>query len=84
MPVSRSALGARISAACGMRGVSMSELAREVGITRNSMSRIVRGDIESPRAEIVTRIARHLEVSTDYLLGLKDTMEAGREAASVA
>ncbi len=61
----------------------MSELAREVGITRNSMSRIVRGDIESPRAEIVTRIAQHLKVSTDYLLGLKDTMEVDREAAGV-
>ncbi len=71
----RSVLGGRIAAACGMQGVSMAELSRAIGITPNSMSRIVRGEIKEPRVSVLRDIAEHLHVSADYLLGLKDTMD---------
>jgi len=82
MATKRSVLGGRIAAVCGMQGVSMAELARAIGITPNSMSRIVRGEIAEPRVKVLRDVAEHLQVSTDYLLGLRDEMNF--EAVSVS
>ena len=73
----RCPLGNRIAAACGLRNVSMTQLANDIGIASNSLSRIVRGDIVSPRAEVVVKIAKRLRVSTDYLLSLSDELIGG-------
>ena len=80
----RCPLGNRIAAACGLRNVSMAQLASAIGIASNSMSRIVRGDIISPRAEVVVKMAKHLNVTTDYLLGLSDEMIGNESLAANA
>jgi len=81
MALKRSEIGKRIVTACSWRGTNMSQLATAIGLSRTTMSRIVTGDSVSPKSYIIVDIARHLEVSADYLLGLSDTMEAKREAA---
>jgi transcriptional regulator with XRE-family HTH domain len=66
----RSLLGKRIAAACALKGITMGTLADKIGVTRNTLSRIVRGVTEDPASSIIVRIARELGVTTDYLLGM--------------
>ena len=49
-------------------GLSQKELARKVGVTEAAMSYYVRGD-RTPRSDVLTRIAKALNTTTDYLLG---------------
>ena len=74
MAIKRSEIGKRIATACSWRGTNMSQLASEIEVSRTTMSRIVTGDSAHPNVGIIVAIARYLEVSTDYLLGLRDEM----------
>ena len=49
-------------------GFSQKELAHKVGVTEAAMSYYVRGD-RTPRSDVLTRIAKALNTTTDYLLG---------------
>jgi transcriptional regulator with XRE-family HTH domain len=80
----RSEIGKRIASACALRGMSMGQLAKEIGIARNTLSRIVTGDIGDPGSNIVRDIAQTLRVSTDFLLGLSDEMDSHHEPAALA
>lgn len=72
----RSEMGKRIAAACAFRGISMGALAERINVSRNTLSRIVTGITEDPASSIIVKIARELQVSTDYLHGLTDDMHA--------
>ena len=50
------------------KGWSQIDLARAAGIPQPTICRLESGDIEQPKAITLLRIARALEVSTDYLL----------------
>lgn len=69
-------LGDRIRRARERVGLHQIELARRIGISKNAMNTIEAGDAD-PRASRIAAIAQELQVSADYLLGLRDTEEAG-------
>ena len=52
------------------RSVSQSQLAKVAGISESTFSRFMSGQIQDLSAESVIRIARELDVSTDFLLGI--------------
>ena len=52
------------------RNVSQSQLAKVAGISESTFSRFMSGQIQNLSSESVIRIARELNVSTDFLLGI--------------
>jgi transcriptional regulator with XRE-family HTH domain len=52
--------------------MSQAELARRVGISKNSMNLIELNKTPDPAASIVKAVADKLRVSADYLLGRQD------------
>ena len=52
------------------RNVSQSQLAKVAGISESTFSRFMSGQIQDLSAESVIGIARELDVSTDFLLGI--------------
>jgi len=65
-------LGDRIRKARERYGMSQAELARRVGISKNSMNLIELNKTPDPAASIVKAVADTLRVSADYLLGRQD------------
>ena len=61
----------RLRAARLLRGMSQVELARELGVTKQSVSNWENDNI-LPSIEMLCRIASCLSVSADYLVGLDD------------
>jgi transcriptional regulator with XRE-family HTH domain len=60
-------LGERIRKARLLYGMSQTELAKRVGISKTAMNQIEMGETD-PRASRIAAIAETLHVSTDYLL----------------
>ena len=60
--------GQRLASLLEQRGMTQSDLAARVGVTRAAMSRYVSGDRE-PRFVTLVRIAQELDVHVDELLG---------------
>lgn len=56
--------------------MSQRDVAHAVGISQSSLSDLERGEVSGRSLEILANIARTLQVSADYLLGL-DTEELG-------
>lgn len=50
------------------KGWSQSDLARAAGIPQPTVCRLESGDIEQPKIMTLMKIARALDVSTDYLV----------------
>lgn len=48
--------------------LSQKELAAKVGVTESAMSYYVKG-VRTPRSDVLTRMAKALNTTTDYLLG---------------
>lgn len=65
----------RVIALMKSHGLSQKELAATVGVTESAMSYYVKG-VRTPRSDVLTRMARELETTTDYLLGTSDVMQA--------
>ncbi len=72
-------LGSRIARLRRDKGLTQVELAERLGVTQPAVSDYENDDIRLP-ADVVVKIAAILGVSTDELLGLKET--AGKAAAS--
>ena len=66
--------GERLKAAREARGVSKSELERRSGITKSLIRRYEKGEI-LPMLYNAILLARSIDVSLDYLVGLSDTMD---------
>ena len=64
-------LDQRIRALRQARGMSQVELARRLGVTKQSVSNWENDNIQ-PSIEMLQKLAAALSVSTDYLLGLED------------
>ena len=71
------ALGERIRIARTRCKKSQVELARDVGISKTTLSDIETGNTVAPSSAIITDIARVLNVSADFLLGLRDEPDSG-------
>jgi transcriptional regulator with XRE-family HTH domain len=53
-------------------GLSQSDLADRIGIHAQQLYRIERGISENPSSDTIISLARELDISADYLLGLVD------------
>ena len=62
----------RVRALRQARNMSQVELAKRLGVTKQSVSNWENDNIQ-PSIEMLMRIAEVLDVSTDYLLGLNST-----------
>ncbi|HGH0498618.1 TPA: helix-turn-helix domain-containing protein [Clostridioides difficile] len=58
--------------------INQKELATKVGITEASLSRY-ENNLREPKSEIIVRLAKALETSTDYLLGVNDNTKISKE-----
>lgn len=63
-------IGVRLTHALEMRGMTQSELAEKTGITEVSISRYI-NDLRTPRVSQVIALCKELNISADWLLGLK-------------
>ena len=52
--------------------LTQGELAARISTSASTLSRIEKGEIESPGSDIVVKLARVFRVSTDFLLGVTD------------
>jgi transcriptional regulator with XRE-family HTH domain len=66
----RSPLGQRIAAAREQAGISQAQLAERLGVTQPTVAYWERQAVNI-RSDVLTRIARALDVSSDELLGTK-------------
>ena len=64
----------RIIALMNSRGLSQKELAAKVDVTESAMSYYVKG-VRTPRSDVLTRMARELGTTTDYLLGTSEVAQ---------
>ena len=86
-------LAERVRAGRERVGLSQEKLAQQMGMDRNTLWHIEAGRTKHPRADQLIALAKALEVSTDYLLGLTEdpapkpkppTRQRSRKAAPVA
>jgi transcriptional regulator with XRE-family HTH domain len=68
-------LGQRIRKARQRYGMSQTELAKRVGISKTAMNQIEMGETLDPRLSRIRAIADILGVSMDYLAGREDEDE---------
>ena len=62
------------------RGVNQSALSRETGVDRSTLSQLLADEnLRMPRADTIAALARSLQVSTDWLLGLSQDSRFGAE-----
>jgi transcriptional regulator with XRE-family HTH domain len=71
-----SLLGDQIRLARQAYGMSQSELARRVGISKTSMNLIERGEVHDPRWSHVVAIAKALRLSLDTLVAACEVAHA--------
>lgn len=71
-------LGDRIANLRKELDINQKELATKVGITEASLSRY-ENNLREPKGEIIVRLAKALETSTDYLLGVNDNTKISKE-----
>ena len=64
-----SSLGQRIAAVRRARNIAQYKLAKDVGISKKTLTWIETGHTSDPKSSIVLRLAQALNVSTDWLLG---------------
>lgn len=67
----QSLLGRRISEMLDKKGITQRELAEMIGVTEVSMARYIKGD-RVPKAPVVENIARALDTTALYLVGLEN------------
>lgn len=60
----------RIASLMLKQKITQKELAEKAGVTESAMSYYVKGD-RTPRSDVLSRIAKALNTTTDYLLGNK-------------
>lgn len=64
-------LANRIQQAMDERGMTQADLARKSGLSTALVAQIVTGKTKDPRLLSVIKIAQALDVSLDYLAGIK-------------
>lgn len=54
-------------------GMTSDQLAKKIGVTKSTISFWENG-VNEPKASYIVAVAKEFSVSSDYLLGLKDTI----------
>lgn len=62
----------RMSELCDNRGISEADLAKQIGVSKQTLYRYKAGTRSGPTPEILTKMAEALGTTADYLLGLVD------------
>lgn len=75
-------IGDRINAALALKHIKQKELAKELGVKDNVVSYWCSGN-RTPNTQQIIQIAKTLNVSTDYLLGLSNVATADIEIKSI-
>ena len=71
---------ANLHEALHQRGLNQSQLSRATGVDRSTLSQLLATDnLRMPRADTVAALARTLQVSSDWLLGLSRDSRFGAE-----
>ena len=65
----------RIEALCKSTGITITDLCRESGASRGSLSDLKQGRKQSLSSATLSKIATFFDVSVDYLLGTTDEKE---------
>lgn len=65
-----SSLSSNLQALLDKHNLRISKLAKEIDVTVSTLSKLINGQIEDPRATTLTQIATYFNISTDELLGL--------------
>lgn len=71
----------RVSELMKQQRLSQKLLAKKAGVTESAMSFYVRGD-RTPRSDVLTRIAKALGTTSDYLLGINDAVNNDEDKLS--
>ncbi len=66
---------ARLAEAMAARGITQSELARQTGVDRSTISALLHAGTRLPNAQLAADCARALGISADWLLGLSGRPE---------
>ena len=74
-------IGERVKAVREQRGMKQAELARRLGCSVNALSMLEHNTISDPRASRIIGIAEALQVSADYLLGLREDAQTAHSTA---
>ena len=67
----------RIETLCNARGITVTELCRDSGVSRSSLSDLKTGRKQSLSAQALAKIAGYFSVSVDSLLGCESSDEIG-------
>jgi len=82
MPKERNVFATRLCRLMDDTGTTQQQLADRIGITRQTISQYMNGDIE-PKMRYFTAIADFFNVSADYLLGLSDVKTTNPDIKAV-
>ena len=80
--ITRNLIGKRINETLAIKDVKQKDLAKAIGVTDNTISYFVSGK-RTPNTEQIIEIAKFLNVSADYLLGLSSNMTTDTELQAV-
>lgn len=72
-------LGERILILRRRRGLTQRELAEATGLNTNTIARVERGDLKDLGGQLVAKLAKALETTADFLLGLSEDPRQGNE-----
>ena len=72
----------RLVALMRQKGLTQKQLATEANLTESAMSYYAKGQ-RTPSGDVLCKIARTLNTSTDYLLGNTDDASAPQQAAEL-
>ena len=64
-------IGKRIKDERQLKGLTQSQLAEKIGTTQSTIGKYEREELQ-PNIEVIIKICKVLEISSDYLLGLED------------
>jgi transcriptional regulator with XRE-family HTH domain len=74
-------LGERVLLLRRRRKLTQGALAQAVGVAKNTISRLEQGRIDDVQGHTIAQLARALDVTTDYLLGMAEDEDVELVAA---
>ena len=60
---------------CEIKGVSLAQMAKECGISKNIFTELKKGRTKTLSSKTLTKITEYFKVTADYLLGSSDEKE---------
>ena len=72
-----------INRLCKESGISVSELCRNIRVSRSTLSELKLGRTKSLSSEITAKISNYFNVSVDYLLGESDIKKPNTESKEI-